>query len=59
MEFWSLYFIEDFSFPFFHAVQNKTKKMHQEQEGHDGPGLLTWAMIGHESDGFRRIRDVN
>ena len=23
-----------------------------KQVGHDGPGLLIWAKIGHESDGF-------
>ena len=29
------------------------------QEGHDGPGSLTWAKIGHESDGFSGIRDAD
>ena len=31
----------------------------RKQEGHDVSGLLTWAKIGHESDGFSGIRDAN
>ena len=27
-----------------------------KQEGHDGPRLLNWAKIGHESDGLSGIR---
>ena len=29
------------------------------QEGHDGPGSLTCAKIGHESDDFSGIRDAD
>ena len=29
------------------------------QKGHDGPGSLTWAKIGNESDDFSGIRNAD
>ena len=33
--------------------------LYTEQEGHDCPGLFTWAKINRESDGINSMRDTD